>query len=456
MTEALIVFTAFAKRGGCRARGAGAGRRAPDRVRQPAARGAFALSLEGRGGRRAGDDRADEDPQAGLGGADVPALTSCIPTTRPSASQCASPPALPSTWRGSRPSLAGASDTRRPTVWCWASRRRATTRRWPCSRSGARLRSHLIASQDLHRLYGGVVPELAARAHLELLPRLTRRALTEAEVAPEDLTGMAVTRAPGLVGSLVVGVAFAARVRVRARDPGGGGEPHRGPPARRHARARRKPVAGGEPGRVRAVTPSWWRCEASATTAGSASTRDDAAGEAFDKVAKRLGLGFPGGPHVDGWPPRGTPRPSIFRGRCSIVPTSTSRSRDSRPRWRWRPRRRRAAPYPRPLLARSVAPRSRRRWWTRWPAKTVRALEHVQSAGAHARAAAWPAIAALRARLARECEARGVALRVPTPRLCADNAAMVALVGAWTLVRRRRSVVARGRGLAGGVGTPRS
>src|SRR5262249_24722736 len=71
------------------------------------------------------------------------------------------------------------------------------------------LRAHVIAAQDLHQLYGGVVPELAARAHLELFPRLVRRALAEARVAPADLTAIAVTRGPGLVGSLVVGVAFA-------------------------------------------------------------------------------------------------------------------------------------------------------------------------------------------------------------------------------------------------------
>ena len=74
---------------------------------------------------------------------------------------------------------------------------------------GRTLRSHLVGAQDVHRLYGGVVPELASRAHLELLPGLVERALIEAGVAPERLTAVAVTRAPGLVGSLVVGVAFA-------------------------------------------------------------------------------------------------------------------------------------------------------------------------------------------------------------------------------------------------------
>src|SRR5262249_49684737 len=74
---------------------------------------------------------------------------------------------------------------------------------------GTRLRSHLIAAQDVHKLYGGVVPELASRAHLELLPAPARRALEEAGIARREIDAIAVTRAPGLVGSLVVGVAFA-------------------------------------------------------------------------------------------------------------------------------------------------------------------------------------------------------------------------------------------------------
>jgi N6-L-threonylcarbamoyladenine synthase len=74
---------------------------------------------------------------------------------------------------------------------------------------GRTLRAHLIAAQDVHRLYGGVVPELASRAHLELLPGLVERALADAGVQAAELTAIAVTHAPGLVGSLVVGVAFA-------------------------------------------------------------------------------------------------------------------------------------------------------------------------------------------------------------------------------------------------------
>jgi hypothetical protein len=74
--------------------------------------------------------------------------------------------------------------------------------------NGVTLRAHLSAAQDVHKLYGGIVPELASRAHLELLPRMVKSALGEANVEPSDLTAIAVTHAPGLVGSLVVGLAF--------------------------------------------------------------------------------------------------------------------------------------------------------------------------------------------------------------------------------------------------------
>src|SRR5262249_15978152 len=158
--------------------------------------------------------------------------------------------------------------------------------------------AHLIATQDVHRLYGGVVPELASRAHLELLPRLTAQALAEAGVAPAELTAIAVTHAPGLVGSLVVGLAFATayalglgipivRVNhVEAHLRGAGVEDGDSPfPAVALV------VSGGhsELVHIRAVGDYRWL----------GSTLDDAAGEAYDKVAKVLGLAFPGGPEID-------------------------------------------------------------------------------------------------------------------------------------------------------------
>ena len=163
---------------------------------------------------------------------------------------------------------------------------------------GVRLRSHLIAGQDVHRLYGGVVPELASRAHLELLPGLVRRALEDARLRVSDLTGIAVTRAPGLVGSLVVGVGFAKAYGLALGIPVVGVNHIE---AHLHAATLEQGpspypavalvVSGGhtELVEVRGERDYRWL----------GSTRDDAAGEAFDKVAKILGLGFPGGPAIE-------------------------------------------------------------------------------------------------------------------------------------------------------------
>ena len=184
---------------------------------------------------------------------------------------------------------------------------------------GRTLRAHLIAAQDVHRLYGGVVPELASRAHLELLPRLVARALVGgAASAAGELTAIAVTRAPGLVGSLVVGVAFARAYGAALGIPVVGVnhiEAHLHAATLEHGASPLPAVAlvvsGGhtELVEVRGFGRYRWL----------GSTRDDAAGEAYDKVAKLLGLGFPGGPVLDRLAGRGNraafafPRPMLDR-----------------------------------------------------------------------------------------------------------------------------------------------
>ena len=163
---------------------------------------------------------------------------------------------------------------------------------------GRTLRAHLIASQDIHRLYGGVVPELAARAHLEFLPRLARQALEEARVDASEITGVAVTRAPGLVGSLVVGVAFAKALGLALGVPVTGVnhiEAHLHAGTLEHGDsplpALALVVSGGHTELVEVQGFRRYRW--------LGSTRDDAVGEAFDKVAKMLGLPYPGGPEVE-------------------------------------------------------------------------------------------------------------------------------------------------------------
>jgi N6-L-threonylcarbamoyladenine synthase len=294
------------------------------------------------------------------------------------------------------------------------------------------LRAHLIAGQDLHRLYGGVVPELAARAHLELLPRLVATALAEAGVAAADLTAIAVTRAPGLVGSLVVGVAFAKAYGMALGIPVVGVnhiEGHLHATALEHGEGPWPAVvlvaSGGhtELVEVRGFGAYRWL----------GSTRDDAAGEAYDKVAKLLGLGFPGGPIIDRLAADGDataldlPRPMLqqpgldfsFSGLKTAVALALAPHGPP--------------PYPSARVA-DVAASFQAAVVDTLVAKCMRALS---ATGAHALLLGGGVACngELRRRLAIECGRRGVALRIPSPRLCADNAAMVALVGAWSLAR---------------------
>jgi N6-L-threonylcarbamoyladenine synthase len=294
------------------------------------------------------------------------------------------------------------------------------------------LRSHLIAGQDVHRLYGGVVPELASRAHLELLPPLVAQAIAEANVRPADLTAIAVTRAPGLVGSLVVGVAFAKAYALALGIPVVGVnhiEAHLHAATLEHGDSPLPAVAlvvsGGHTELVEVSGFGRYRW--------LGATLDDAAGEAYDKVAKRLGLGFPGGPILDRLAAEGRPdafdlpRPLLDRPGFdfSFSGLKTAVSHVLQPHG--------DPPYS-DALVRDVAASFQAAVVDTLVAKTLRALD---ATGARALGLGGGVACnrALRARLAEACAERVVVLRIPSPRLCADNAAMVALLGAWRLRR---------------------
>ena len=162
----------------------------------------------------------------------------------------------------------------------------------------ARIRSLVILSQDVHRVFGGVVPELASRAHLTGIVPTVDRALEEAGVAPDELGAVAVTHAPGLVGALLVGVAYGKALALTWGVPVIGVhhmEAHLFATALEHPDA--VPpftgllISGGHT--LLLDVPAWGEYRL------LGATRDDAAGEAFDKVAKLLGLGYPGGPHIE-------------------------------------------------------------------------------------------------------------------------------------------------------------
>jgi N6-L-threonylcarbamoyladenine synthase len=164
---------------------------------------------------------------------------------------------------------------------------------------GFTVRTNLIARQEhLHERFGGVVPEVAARAHVEALNPLLAQALDETGLDHGDLDGVAVTVGPGLVGALLVGMAAAKAISLATRRPLVGVnhlEAHYWANFLEHGKP--EPpyvtliVSGGHTMLVH--VPELFRHEV------LGQTLDDAAGEAFDKVARMLGLGFPGGPALD-------------------------------------------------------------------------------------------------------------------------------------------------------------
>jgi N6-L-threonylcarbamoyladenine synthase len=161
-----------------------------------------------------------------------------------------------------------------------------------------RLESLVILSQDVHRVFGGVVPEIASRQHLTAIVPVVARALEDAGAAPESIDAIAVTNGPGLVGALLVGVSFAKAYAFGRGIPFVGVhhmEGHLFATALEHRDAvppfTALLVSGGHTMLV--DVPAWGEYHLLGRT------RDDAAGEAFDKVAKLLGLPYPGGPHVE-------------------------------------------------------------------------------------------------------------------------------------------------------------
>jgi len=189
--------------------------------------------------------------------------------------------------------------------------------------SGRRILSSVVASQiAIHRKYGGVVPELASREHLRRIVAVVREAVEQAGITLSDVDAIAVTRGPGLIGSLLVGVTYGKVLAMTLHKPliaVNHLEGHIHAVLLEARAAGREPempavcliVSGGhtilymvrETGENGAARFSYERI---------GGTRDDAAGEAYDKVAKMLALGYPGGPILDQLAPHGNPRGVAF------------------------------------------------------------------------------------------------------------------------------------------------
>ena len=289
------------------------------------------------------------------------------------------------------------------------------------------LANEIASSVQEHARFGGVVPEIASRAHLEAMIPALGRALKEAKVTLKDIDAVAVTAGPGLVGALLVGTSTAAAIALALNKPLFGVNhlaAHISVDYLTHGDPLNPTIAllvsGGHSSilQINDITSS-------VTSLGS--TMDDAAGEAFDKIARVMGLGFPGGPAVDLEAksgdrsavnfPRGLTQAEDWRTRpydfsFSGLKTAVARYLESTPSFK---RADVAASFQEAivdvLLQKSLA------------ACSSTGIESLVIAGGVA------ANSRLRELATQRCEKVGVKLRIPSPLLCTDNGAMVAALG---------------------------
>jgi N6-L-threonylcarbamoyladenine synthase len=290
-----------------------------------------------------------------------------------------------------------------------------------------------LLSQQEHAQFGGVVPEIAARAHLHFLPDLVRMALADANLAPSDLHAIAATTGPGLIGGLIVGAGIAKGMAVAAAKPFIAIN-H----LEAHALSPRLPglIPGGAPFPYLLLLLSGGHCQCVAVQGVGqyrrlGTTIDDAVGEAFDKVAKMLGLGWPGGPALEalareGSPNHPLPRPMLGRANCdfSFSGLKTAVAHLLAPSEGALPRTEAAdiAASFQSAVSDVLADRARH------------ALALMPGATMLVVAGGVAANAQIRAALSGVAAAHGLPLAAPPPRLCGDNAIMVA----WAAIERLR------------------
>ncbi len=306
-------------------------------------------------------------------------------------------------------------------------------------RDGVETLSSVVATQDkLHIPYGGVVPEIACRAHLLTMLPVLHRAVEEAKLRPEDLEAVAVVNAPGLVGSLLIGVT-AAKTFAWLRGLPLVGVNHLHAHIYAAALDRRATVfpcvslvaSGGHTSLFHSRSPIEHEL--------LGATRDDAAGEAFDKAASLLGLSYPGGPAIDRAAragnrkavrfPRARLDPDALDFSFSGVKTAVlyhCRGQDGR--------------TPRPMTERETSDVAAAFQEAVVEALTDRVMAAVERTGAE-RVAVGGGVAAnsrLREELQNVTRRRGVELLLPPMKFCIDNGAMVAGLG-WHLLKAGRT-----------------
>lgn len=303
-------------------------------------------------------------------------------------------------------------------------------------RNGREVLSNIIYSQiPLHTVYGGVVPEIASRAHIEKIDQVIKQALETASLGFEDMDAVAVTNGPGLVGALLVGVAEAKAIAYASGKPLVGVNHISGHISANYIENRdlEPPflclvVSGGHTHLV--MVKDYGEYDVIART------RDDAAGEAFDKVARSLGLGYPGGPKIDLAAREGNPdavrfpRAKVgdseldfsFSGiKSSVLNYLNSLEMKNEP-----------------VNKADVAASFQK---TVVDVLSVRAAEAMEMTGVRSFAIAGGVASnsALRTAISEECRKRNVRFYMPSPGLCTDNAAMIGTAGYYSFIKGFRS-----------------
>lgn len=303
-------------------------------------------------------------------------------------------------------------------------------------KNGREVCSNIISSQiDLHTLYGGVVPEIASRKHIEKINQVISAALLEAGVTLEDITAISVTYGPGLVGALLVGVAEAKAIAYAAKKPLVGVHHIEGHVAANFIEHKDLAppficliVSGGHTHLV--VVKDYGEFEIIGRT------RDDAAGEAFDKVARAVGLGYPGGPKIDKAAKDGNPKAIEFpRARVDGNPYDFSFSGLKSAVLNYINRAKMQGEEIRvPDLAASFQEAV-------VDALAVRGIEAAKEYGYGKLAIAGGVASnqALRKRLEEDCKKNGIEFYYPSPVYCTDNAAMIGVAGYYEYRKGVRS-----------------
>jgi N6-L-threonylcarbamoyladenine synthase len=299
-------------------------------------------------------------------------------------------------------------------------------------KNGRYILSNVISSQiDVHKRYGGVVPEIASRKHIEAIDYVIDQALADASIGLEDVDAIAVTYGPGLVGALLVGVAQAKALAFACNKPLVGVHHIEG-----HISANYIENLSLEPPFICLVVSGGHShivyVEDYDKFEIMGRTRDDAVGEAYDKVSRAIGFGYPGGPIVDGLAKEGNPNainfPRVyleegtydfsFSGLKSSVLNYINKCNM----------------IGEPIVAKDVAASFQQAVVDVLVSKTIKAAKE-KKINKIAMAGGVASNSSLRKAMTVACDNEGISLTYPSPILCTDNAAMIGAAGYYEYIK---------------------